>query len=273
MIRLVAADMDGTLLNSRKQLPGDIFRVIEELRERGVCFVAASGRQYYNLHAKFAAAADRLYYFAENGAIIFHGTENLYYNELSRRGIDDALRKIRELPGAYPILCGLDNAYIEDGDPEFDYNARLYYSRLERIPDIRRGMEIDKICKIAVFAAQNAESAAYPALRSLEPEFAVTLSGQTWMDVMNPEVSKGAALEFLQKRLGIVPGECMVFGDYLNDSSMVRGCPNSYAMANAHPELKRIAAHITEEDNEHNGVLRVICREFRLPPPGNSVLE
>ncbi len=267
MIRLIAADMDGTLLNGRKQLPEDMFRVIRDLQRRGICFVAASGRQYYNLYHKFSGEADRLYYFSENGALVFHGTENLFYSELPRDGIMHILARVGELPGAFPVLCGLGCAYHLDRDPEFIRNTKLYYDRLEAVSDFRPCMETDHICKTAVFAP-NAEATVYPALkRQLEPEFSVVLSGSTWVDIMNPGISKGTALAFLQKRLGIAAEECMTFGDYLNDSSMIRDCPNSYAMANAHPDLKRLAAHVTEYDNEHNGVLRIICRELRLPPP------
>ena len=49
MIKLIAADMDGTLLNSRRELPPDFGEVIDALHRRGIHFAAASGRQYYNL--------------------------------------------------------------------------------------------------------------------------------------------------------------------------------------------------------------------------------
>lgn len=273
MIRLIAADMDGTLLDSRKQLPEETFRILRELQRRGICFAAASGRQYYNLYHKFSGEADRLYYFSENGALIFHGTENLFYSELPHDGIEHILARTEELPGAFPVLCGLACAYHRDRDPEFIRNTRLYYDHLKAVSDFRPCMEADPICKVAVFAP-DAEAAVYPALKQkLEPEFPVVLSGSTWVDIMNPGISKGTALAFLRKRLGIAAEECMTFGDYLNDCSMLRDCPNSYAMANAHPELKRFAAHITEYDNEHNGVLRTICRELRLPSPEHRMTE
>lgn len=265
MIRLIASDMDGTLLDSRKQLPEETFRMIETLCERGIAFVVASGRQYYNLYNLFGDVADRICYCSENGAIVFRGKENLFFSELPRSGAERILEEIRRLPRVYPILCGLNSAYIVDDDPEFVRNARFYNDRLERIPvsAIREVLEADRICKIAAFSARDAEAVVYPALRVLSSAFSVVLSGMTWVDIMNPEVSKGAALDFLRNRLGISSGECMVFGDYLNDSSMFLKYPNSYAMANAHPGLKEIAAHITEADNEHDGVWETVRRELQ----------
>ena len=74
-IRLIAADMDGTLLDSRSRLPAGIFPMIRELTGRGIRFVIASGRQYYNLESLFRPVADRLTFVAENGAAVFEKGE------------------------------------------------------------------------------------------------------------------------------------------------------------------------------------------------------
>ena len=70
MIRMIAADMDGTLLDSRKRLPQDLFPLIRQLQDRNVRFVVASGRQYYNLEAQFGEIADQVTFLRENGALI-----------------------------------------------------------------------------------------------------------------------------------------------------------------------------------------------------------
>ena len=69
-IRLIAADMDGTLLDSRKQLPEGLFPLVRTLHERGVRFAPASGRQFYTLYEQFGEIADELMYISENGAMI-----------------------------------------------------------------------------------------------------------------------------------------------------------------------------------------------------------
>ena len=58
-IKLIAADMDGTLLDSAKQLPEGLFPLIRALRRRGIRFAPASGRQYYTLYRQFGEIADR----------------------------------------------------------------------------------------------------------------------------------------------------------------------------------------------------------------------
>ena len=84
MIRLVASDLDGTLLlNGSQKLNPEIFDLIRELNKAGIVFVAASGRQYPNLKRLFAPVADEIAYIAENGALV------LYQDQvLSRKTID-----------------------------------------------------------------------------------------------------------------------------------------------------------------------------------------
>ena len=70
MIKLIASDLDGTLLkNGAQELPPDIFPIIRELRQKGIRFVAASGRQYYNLRLLFKPVMDEIFYIAENGSL------------------------------------------------------------------------------------------------------------------------------------------------------------------------------------------------------------
>ena len=72
MIRLIASDIDGTLLPYGKtELDAELFSLIRRLRERGVIFCPASGRQYHSLRALFAPVCDELTYLCENGAILY----------------------------------------------------------------------------------------------------------------------------------------------------------------------------------------------------------
>ena len=80
-IKLIATDMDGTLLDSEKKMPDDFFEWVNEHDK--VKFVIASGRQYYALKRDFVPIHDKLIYIAENGAIIFHHDEIIYYESLN----------------------------------------------------------------------------------------------------------------------------------------------------------------------------------------------
>lgn len=264
VIKLVAADMDGTLLDSRKRLSPRLFPVIHALRARGVRFAAASGRQYYNLLQNFAGFEDEMLFISENGAMVFDGRKPLYTCEIPAADLAAPVKLVRALPGAHVILCGAKSAYLEDGDPVFNENAGMYYARLQRVPDVLAAAEQDVICKVAVFQHHSAERTAYPALAPCAARFQVVLSGDSWVDLMEPGTNKGGAMRQIQQRLHITPDECMAFGDYLNDCELMQAVTHSYAMANAHPGLRRLCRY-EAPSNDEDGVTQVLLREFGLP--------
>ena len=262
MIRMIAADMDGTLLDSRKRLPQGLFSVIRQLREKGIRFVVASGRQYYNLEAQFEEVADQVTFLSENGTMVFDGGKPVILEEMPAVHFQEIVEAVRRVPGANAVLCGVRSAYIEGRDPELIRNVGMYYKKYEIVKDLLNVK--DKICKIAVYDLISAEENAWPRLKILEDKYAVTLSGEHWVDVMEKGVTKGTALEALETLFGVSPEETMAFGDYLNDLEMMKSCSYSYAMANAHPALKA-AARFEAPSNDENGVLRVIREKAGLP--------
>jgi hydroxymethylpyrimidine pyrophosphatase-like HAD family hydrolase len=122
----------------------------------------------------------------------------------------------------------------------------------------------DDVVKVALFDFGPAERTTAPALAPFAGTHQVVVSGEHWVDVMNPTANKGAALRRLQRDLGITPAQTLVFGDYLNDLEMLDAAEWSFAMANAHPEVIRRARHVAPSNND-NGVLRTIGRLLHLP--------
>ena len=175
-IRLIAADMDGTLLDSRSRLPAGIFPMIRELTGQGIRFVIASGRQYYNLESLFRPVADRLTFVAENGAAVFEKGELLFYDEMRKEDVRSLIAESTALPGAVPGLCGVLATYIEREDPALEEQVRLYYDRLEHVEDLYGVPGKDRICKVTIYVPGSAEEAVYPALCARYPTLKVTLS-------------------------------------------------------------------------------------------------
>ena len=83
------------------------------------------------------------------------------------------------------------------------------------------------------------------------------VSGKLWVDINNKGVNKGYALEKIQKDENISFEETMVFGDYLNDLEMMGKAYYSYAMENAHDDLKKVSRFIAKSNN-NNGVVEAI---------------
>ena len=262
MIRMIVADMDGTLLDSRKRLPQDLFPLIRQLRDRNVRFVVASGRQYYNLEAQFGEVADQVTFLSENGALICEKGKPIFVDEMPEAHWKSILEAVDGIPDAFPVLCGVKSAYISSRDPEFLRNVETHYKKYKIVENLQKVK--DPVCKIAVYDLGSAEENSWKALAFLKDRFNVSLSGDHWVDVMETRVNKGAALAALEKLYGIAPEETMAFGDYLNDLEMMASCLYSFAMANAHPDVKA-AARFEAPSNDENGVVRAIRQQLDLP--------
>ena len=82
MIKLIATDMDGTLLNSNNEIHNDFYDVFSTLKEKEIIFAAASGRQYYNLVEKFKDIKDDMMFIAEYGTFVVYKGKELIFNSL-----------------------------------------------------------------------------------------------------------------------------------------------------------------------------------------------
>ena len=256
MIKLVALDMDGTLLDSEKRAPADFADWVREHKE--IRTVLASGRQYYTLERQFDDLKDCALFVAENGAIVYNGDEVIYENSMDPKAVEGALEVILGLPGAIPIMCGVGSAYIAEASKEAMTESAKYYARLKFVEDLHEYVHKDRFLKIAVFFAGRDAERAYNSMPELPEGVSPLLSGDRWIDVANDSIGKGEAINKIRIKYGLEKDECMAFGDYLNDMSMILECGQSYAMKNAHEDIKRAAKYVTEYDNDNDGVMRVL---------------
>ncbi|MEU5595842.1 Cof-type HAD-IIB family hydrolase [Streptomyces sp. NPDC020298] len=260
-IRLVVTDMDGTLLDDDKRIPEGLWPMLAELRRRGVLFSPASGRQYATLARQFAEVADGMAFIAENGTYVVRDGVELSSDPLDGPVVASLARTVRDLVAdgvdVGAVICGKRSAYVERTDEAFLAEVRKYYVEHRIVEDVTA--VDDEVIKVALFDFGPAERTTAPALKDFTATHQVVVSGEHWVDVMNPTANKGTALRGLQRELGITPAQTMVFGDYLNDLEMLDAADWSFAMAGAHPEVVRRARHLAPSNND-NGVLHTIAR-------------
>lgn len=255
MIRFIATDLDGTLLDGQGALPEEIFSLALRLSEHGILFAPASGRQYANLKKLFLPVWKKLLFICENGALVKHGDETIYLNPLPVGTIKGALDAVRNADGLFPILCGEKNAYVENSEEPFYTRARTAYSNCIKVGDLDEYIETEPVCKISVFDQRGAESHAMRALPPLLGNASkLTLSGGHWCDISALTADKGEALIEIQKKFGFSREECMAFGDQMNDAGMLRVCTHSRAVENALPAIKKLAGKLVPS-NADGGVL------------------
>ena len=266
MIKLIASDMDGTLLTTDKRLPGDFAEVVRALYEKGVSFCIVSGRQYASLRRDLEELVPQLIFIAENGALIMEHDRQLFIDPLDAGDLPRIVRASEGLEQVYPVICRSDCALVDKSASEaFVTELRMYYEQtfvVENLADKCDGFH--DVCKVAFYDAGDAATHLLPVLNErLSGDHSVILSGANWVDVMKQGVNKGRAMRMLQEIKGISKDSCMAFGDYLNDLELLESVTESYAMENALDELKRIARHIAPP-NDEDGVMRVVKERFAL---------
>ena len=254
MIKLVASDLDGTLLQGGAQeLPPRSIELIHKLTEKGIHFVSASGRQYDNQRIVFDKIKDEISYIAENGALCIHQGK-----VISRASIDDSLaaRIIAEIKREkhFEIVASREDAcFIEDNDPAFVNHIVNVMHNTTRIVD-----DISKIegpfLKIAIGNMSDGPHIVDKYLRHLQDMFSneinVVTSGNIWIDFITPGANKGTALEKMMELFHLKPEECMAFGDQYNDIEMLQCAGTSYAMSNAAPGISYYSTYVTDSVEE-----------------------
>lgn len=255
MIKLIVADMDGTLLNDNNEINEEFWEVHKKLNKKGIIFAVGSGRQYHNLKKRFSSIKDDILFIAENGTYVVYQDKELYINTILKDDIKRVLKIAREIKSCQVVLCGKKSAYTEAKDEEFLIEMKKYYSELEQVENLEE-VE-DDIMKLAFCDLLGSEENSFNYYKDFDSNFKIVISGKLWLDVMKADANKGKAVEMVQQKLGISYDETMVFGDYLNDLEMMNTGKYSFAMANAHEVLKKNSNYLAESNND-NGVVKAI---------------
>ena len=255
-VKLIVCDMDGTLLDSRSQLPADFFDIFSRLKSNGIRFATASGRSVPALFALFQEAAKDMILIAENGCCVTDGPRPLSISSFSSNQLMQVDAVSRQLSGIHDVFSGPQHAYVYRNTPE---DARsyinLFFESVVYFDDISEVTE--DICELTVYDTIDAETWSAPYFSKKLPDYKVMAGAKTWTTISLPEADKGSGVRCVQEYLGIGPDETMVFGDYLNDVDMMPCAYFSYAMANAHPGLKKLCRFETLS-NDEDGVMHVI---------------
>lgn len=257
MIKLIACDLDGTLLPPDKKMPDETFALIEKFAAEGGVFAPASGRQLPNLLKLFAPVADKIAVIAENGGLVWYKGEIIFSDPTPSADVLRALAIIRKQSGLYPVLSCADCAYYEDGYPRFIEILKRSYSsekKVDNLDEIAGGVSA---LKISVWDDLPAAEHGGKILPPLIDGLRTMISGYDWLDVSVSHANKGRALEALMAQLGVQREQCAAFGDHMNDYEMLKASGLPFVTANAYPPLKAL---IGEEipSNAEFGVIKKI---------------
>lgn len=262
-VRLVASDMDCTLLADDKSMPEDMPGRIRALEGAGALFAAASGRPLYTLRDMFPESWDHMAFVTDNGAAVVC-REDVVFKSLIEPATVQALTEFT-LEGGYglPTVCGLDACYVREQDRRYDDVFRTFYHNIVYVETLDHlAAEVNK------FTVYFPEGNAVPMRDEVYApawgeRLSVTCGGAVWIDIMNQGVDKGTGVERLCEHLGISVADVVACGDTDNDAEMLETVGHGYLVANAEERMERFADFRIPSNNER-GVAQVIDRLLEI---------
>ena len=252
--------MDGTLLTSDNKLPEGFDETMTELKKRGVLFAPSSGRQYASLIRSFDKYRDEFLFLCENGTLVMHKDKEIFSSPIGSETAKKVLAVAEDFKNILRVYCGKKDAYIlhEQNKPEYNVELFKYYTHANFVDSFDNLDDIP--LKVALFdPTGNTRENVYNKLSQFYGTLQIVLSSDYWVDVMSPSINKGVAVKNIQRIMNVKPEECAAFGDYLNDCEMLQSVGYSFAVSNAHPDVKKVAKFETVS-NDQSGVIVGIRR-------------
>lgn len=268
-IKLVASDLDGTLLTSQKELTRRLKRTLEQLDALGIPFVPATGRSLHALPDCIERLPSLRYIIASNGAVVYDRLERrtLFSNLLSPDAVEIVLDTVSGQDVILEIICdgqGYIERHIYENIREYPLTeSHIRYLRKTRIPveDIEGFARahcsgIEDINLIICDAALRQRL--WDELKA-KNFAAVTSHSDHNIEITSPDATKANALRHLCGQLGIDAENVLAMGDGDNDIDMLYWAGASVAVANAAENVKA-AANILTESCDEDGAAIVLDR-------------
>ena len=261
-LRLIACDLDGTLLlNGAQLLQEDTCDLIRELLNRGILFFAASGRQYTNLRRLFWPVRDQIGYLCENGCISFYHGRQLHRERMERDLGRELIQAIQQREGAEVLVSGVMECYIQPKDIQFYHHMKnVVKNDVTLAADILETQE--EYMKISVYEKGGIRDEAYWK-EHFGSRCTVVTGGNDWLDMMPLHVNKASALSQILTQLHIAPEECMAVGDNDNDREMLKLSGFPVSVRSAKEEIRAMAKY--ETDTVEQLFRDILSRAWRDP--------
>ena len=275
-VKLIAFDLDGTLLDDDKHLPRENLSALQAAYDRGIFLVPATGRILKALPEELLDLGLFRYFIFANGALVYDLQEQ---RALYRARIEPELAvRLCAYMDTLPVLydcyrgdCGYMTAWMYDRAPEFfetePHILKLVKSLRRPVPDLKQKILEDQVPleKLQMYFRQehmDERARQLELVPQLFPELIASSSLRNNIEINSARAGKGNALRALCEKLDLDTSESVAFGDGLNDTDMIRAAGRGCAMQNAVPAVKE-AADVIVETNNDAGVGKEIFRLLR----------
>lgn len=264
MIKLIASDLDDTLLNLDSKISAENKEAVRKVLAKGLTFTLATGRMFQSStpFARELGLDPNQPIICYNGALIKRiSGEVLYHKPLP---VDLAI-KITEYVQARGWTLNLyyeDELYVAAMNKQVEDYAQVAQVDVHVEPDLVTFIQDGKkdLSKILVISDPQFVSSRMEEIRNLVgTETQVLQSQAKYIEITNREAHKGAALMWLAQSMGLTAQEILALGDGNNDQSMLEIAGIGVAVANALPSVKKVADYETKSNYEH-GVAHALNR-------------
>ena len=270
MYKLIAVDLDGTLLNQYGEVTENSKRVIKNVTRKGMQVVIASGRSIDSIKNISKEIGASKYIIAGNGAVVYDIKEDkiIYENYIPFNKALNIINICEENSIFYNVLY-----YYKENLKKED-NKKTNITIVDSIPDYLKNMQEEKIMKIficdsteSVFNSIMKKFNEIPNVETLDVSHMsrkVIKKGTTeipieyyYTEISMENVDKWNAIEFLINKLGIKKEEVIAIGDNMNDKKMIKEAGLGITMEGSAPAVAEVADYITF-DNNNEGVARAL---------------
>lgn len=261
MIRLVAYDLDGTLVDRDNVVRPRVRSEVARVRAAGIAGCVVTGRMYQSalpIARELELDAPMVCY--QGAAIVNPQSDDVLFDMPLANPIALEIASLAKKDGMHVQLYRNDNYYCERRTPFSDMYARIAGVEPIVVQSLSEAFATSESTKAVVIAdAEDAARHAERMQRHFGKRAYVTRSYPEFVEMLNPLVDKGEALEFVAARLGIAMSEVMAIGDSWNDAPLLHVAGIKVAMGSAPSEIRSIADAVVG-DVAHDGVAEALSR-------------
>lgn len=255
--RVMAFDLDGTLLDTTTRISPRTVRSLRRAAEAGIELVVATGRSQISVLPRVAHLGLFRWAVCSNGATLYDLHEHRVVNQILI-DVDDV---VALLDGARSVLPDIAVAWETTSGHQWTESFAAIdtglLARRDVVPDV--DYPPGGLVKLFLGHQRLVHDRLFHTLAPVTPrDINLTTSGAPFMEAMGRGVNKATTLAALCRRLGVAAVDVMAFGDNRNDLEMLDWVGRGYAMANAHPEILARARYRTDLSHDRHGVADVI---------------
>ena len=258
MIKLVVSDVDGTLIKpGETRISEKTLSLLGELKEKGVVFAVASGRDYDAIRPLFGKIKNDIIYITNNGGVVMYQGKVLCKTPIDKMLSVTIMNEMQKKRDCRVLLAGETGSYVSTYDTDFTRYLAEHGFSTENVKDFKEVKE--PITKISIYAKYGLTEEFYESIVDRwGDKIKIAISGNNWVDLTDEYVNKGNALAVVQHIFEVTSEDTVTFGDNYNDVEMFERSYYSYAMQHSPSDIRKCAKHITPDvDSILEDILRM----------------